>query len=199
MCSYSDMLVSPSYAPACTSFLRVAMSDRYGCPRPLAEQVARLAGVVDALILREKDLDDGAYEVLAREVMRACDAVGIAFVAHGHAEAARRVGASYIHLPLPAFEVAGRPQGFELVGTNVHEVDEVARAEALGADCLIASPVFAPSCKPVAGRGTDFLRAVIEAAHVPVFALGGVTDGAEPLIRAAGAAGAVRMSDYMLR
>ena len=104
-----------------------------GCPRPLAEQVARLAGVVDTLILREKDLDDGAYEVLAREVMRACDAAGIAFVAHGHAEAARRVEASYIHLPLPAFEVAGRPRGFELVGTNVHEVDEVARAEALGA------------------------------------------------------------------
>jgi len=32
-----------------------------------------------------------------------------------------------------------------------------------------------------------------------VFALGGVTDDTEPLIRAAGAAGAVRMSDYMLR
>ena len=60
MCSYSDMSVSPSYAPACTRFLRGATSDRYGCPRPLAEQVARLAGVVDALILREKDLDDGA-------------------------------------------------------------------------------------------------------------------------------------------
>lgn len=175
------------------------MSDRHGCPRTLVEQVGRLAGTVDAFILREKDLDDAAYGALAREVMAACKTAGIAFSAHGHVEAARRIGARCVHLPLPAFEATGRPQGFALVGTNVHEVAEVARAEALGADYLIASPVFVPSCKPVKGRGADYLRAVVTAAHVPVLALGGITDGTEPFVRAAGAAGAVRMSDYMRR
>ena len=42
------------------SFLRVAMTDRCRCARPLPEQVARVAGAYDALIMREKDLDDGA-------------------------------------------------------------------------------------------------------------------------------------------
>ena len=91
----------------------------------------------------------------------------------------------------------GRPAGFELVGTNVHELDEVVGAEALGADYLIASPVFAPSCKPLPGRGLDFLNAVIARAHVPVLALGGVTDTTEQQIRQTKAAGACRMSGYM--
>lgn len=179
------------------SFLRVAMTDRCRCARPLPEQVARVAGAYDALIMREKDLDDGAYTALAREVMAACDRAGVAFVAHGHVPAAREAGASRLHLPLPALERNGRPEGFDLVGTNVHEVAEVAVAEGLGADYLVASPVFVPSCKPLPGRGVAFLEQVIAAAHVPVFALGGITDATESAVRAAGAAGAVRMSDAM--
>lgn len=179
------------------SFLRVAMTDRCRCARPLPEQVARVAGAYDALIMREKDLDDGAYAALAREVMAACDRAGVAFIAHGHVLAAREAGASRLHLPLPALGRVGRPEGFALVGTNVHEVDEVAVAEGLGADYLVASPVFAPSCKPLPGRGVAFLEQVIAAAHVPVLALGGITDATEPAVRAAGAAGAVRMSDAM--
>ena len=41
------------------------------------------------------------------------------------------------------------------------------------------------------------MEQVIAAAHVPVLALGGITDATEPAVRAAGAAGAVRMSDAM--
>lgn len=178
-------------------FLRVAMTDRRRCARPLPEQVARVAGAYDALIMREKDLDDGAYAALAREVMEACERAGVAFVAHGHVPAAREAGASRLHLPLPALERDGRPEGFDLVGTNVHEVAEVAVAEGLGADYLVASPVFVPSCKPLPGRGVAFLEQVIAAAHVPVLALGGITDATESAVRAAGAAGAVRMSDAM--
>ena len=178
-------------------FLRVAMTDRRNCTRPLPCQVARLAGRVDVLIMREKDLGDAAYASLAREVMAACERAGVVFVAHGHVAAARAVGAPYLHLPLPELDRAGRPEGFALVGTNVHGVAEVARAERLGADYLIASPVFAPSCKPLPGRGTAFLEQVMAAARVPVLALGGITDATEPAVRATQVAGAVRMSDYM--
>ena len=183
--------------PQARPFWRVAITDRHGCPRPLPQQVERLAGHVDALILREKDMDPAAYERLARAVRAACECAGIAFIAHSFAEPARRTGATRLHLPLPLLERTGRPEGFELVGTNVHEVAEVPRAEALGADYLIASPVFAPSCKPVPGRGTAFLEEVIAQAHVPVLALGGITDQTEPLVRATAAAGACRMSAYM--
>ena len=178
-------------------FARAAITDRLNCARPLPDQVARLAGKIDALILREKDLAPDAYERLARDVRAACERAGVAFIAHTFAEPAWRAGARALHLPLPILERTGRPAGFELVGTNVHELDEIARAEALGADYLIASPVFAPSCKPLPGRGLDFLNAVIAQAHVPVLALGGITDATERQVRQTKAAGACRMSDYM--
>lgn len=190
---------APSLAVLFSSgqFARVAITDRLNCTRPLPDQVERLAGKVDALVLREKDLAPDAYERLARDVRAACERAHVAFIAHSFVEPARRAGARSLHLPLPVLARTGRPAGFELVGTNVHELDEVVGAEALGADYLIASPVFAPSCKPLPGRGLDFLNAVIARAHVPVLALGGVTDTTEQQIRQTKAAGACRMSGYM--
>ena len=190
---------APSLAVLFSSgqFARVAITDRLNCTRPLPDQVERLAGKVDALVLREKDLAPDAYERLARDVRAACERAHVAFIAHSFVEPARRAGARSLHLPLPVLARTGRPAGFELVGTNVHELDEIVGAEALGADYLIASPVFAPSCKPLPGRGLDFLNAVIARDHVPVLALGGVTDTTEQQIRQTKAAGACRMSGYM--
>ena len=184
------------------SFARVFVTDRLGCARPLPQQVELLAGAgaVDAVILREKSLDADAYARLAAEVAAACARCGIAFAAHTQVDAARRIGCAAVHLPLPLLRAQGRPEGFSWVGTNVHEVEEVDEAEALGADALVASPVFAPSCKPMtAAKGLPFLRAIVQRAHVPVLALGGITDENERLVRESGAAGACRMADYARR
>ena len=131
---------------AAPTFRRVFVTDRLGCALPLPQQTAFLAesGAIDAVILREKDLDDAAYELLAAEMAAVCARCGIAFVAHAHVEAARRLGCAAVHLPLPLLRAQGRPDGFAWVGTNVHEADEVAESEVLGADVLVASPVFAP-------------------------------------------------------
>lgn len=181
-------------------FLRVFVTDRRSCARSLADQVLLLQGEVDVVILREKDLDAEAYERLAREVAAACAGAGIALVPHTHADAARRLGCAAIHLPLPQLRAQGRPEGFGCVGTNVHAMAEVDEAEAVGADVLIAGPVFQPSCKPDARpAGLSFLRSVVQRAHVPVLALGGVTDENEALVRAQGATGACRMADYARR
>ena len=90
----------PSAAP---TFRRVFVTDRLGCALPLPQQTAFLAesGAIDAVILREKDLDDAAYELLAAEMAAVCARCGIAFVAHAHVEAARRLGCAAVHLPLP--------------------------------------------------------------------------------------------------
>ena len=124
----------------------------------------------------------------------------MAFAAHTQVDVARRMGCSVVHLPLPLLRAQGRPEGFSCVGTNVHATGEVREAEALGADLLIASPVFAPSCKPGAPfGGAAFLRDVVEQARIPVLALGGITDENEQVVRACGAAGACRMADYARR
>lgn len=160
--------------------------------------------MVDAVIVREKDLDEASYEAFLREVAAACaestarDGSPMLCIAHSHVESARRAGVKAVHLPLPALrDLGGAPEGFAVVGTNVHEVEEVAEAERLGAGYLMASPVFAPSCKPIGGRGLGFLRKVVEASSVPVVALGGIDDEREESAREAGAAGAAQMSGWM--
>ncbi|RDB57839.1 thiamine phosphate synthase [Paraeggerthella hongkongensis] len=182
------------------AFVRAFVTDRRSCARPLADHVALLKGCVDLVILREKDLGAKEYEALAQDVSAACARAGMAFAAHTQVDVARRMGCSAVHLPLPLLREQGRPAGFSCVGTNVHAAAEVSEAEALGADLLIASPVFAPSCKPGAPfGGASFLRDVVERARIPVLALGGITDESEQVVRACGAAGACRMADYARR
>ena len=93
------------------TFRRVFVTDRLRCALPLPQQTAFLAesGAIDAVILREKDLDDAAYELLAAEMAAVCARCGIAFVAHAHVEAARRLGCAAVHLPLPLLRAQGRP------------------------------------------------------------------------------------------
>ena len=189
-----------TYDPALYGKLHLAGRKRVFPYRANAQERAMRGGMRGAAFGALLGLDDAAYELLAAEMAAVCARCGIAFVAHAHVEAARRLGCAAVHLPLPLLRAQGRPDGFAWVGTNVHEADEVAEAEVLGADVLVASPVFAPSCKPAStARGLPFLRAVLDRAHAPVFALGGITDENERLIREAGAAGACRMADYARR
>ena len=183
-------------------FLRVFITHRTTCARPLPAQVAHLAaqGAIDVVVLREPDLNHNAYLPLAREVQAVCAQAQVAFVLHGHVQVANDLGCTNLYLPLPHLRATGRPPGFTMLIASVHSVQEAAEARALGADVLVASPVFAPSCKPdVAGRGIAFLRELVAQANLPVLALGGITDKTEPDVRISGVAGACRMADFAQR
>lgn len=203
------MCASEPYAPELADllysgkFLRVFITNRSTCVHPLPAQVERLAaqGLIDAVILRERDLNECAYLCLAHEVQAVCGRAQVAFVPHTHVQAARDLGCASLYLPLPQLRAEGRPDGFTMLVASVHSAQEAAEACALGADVLVASPVFAPSCKPdVPARGTAFLRELVEqAGNIPVLALGGITDKTEPEVRACGAAGACRMAEFAQR
>lgn len=84
------------------------------------------------------------------------------------------------------------------IGTSVHSVEEAVRAERLGASYLFAGHIFETDCKKgLAPRGLSFLEEVCKSVSIPVYALGGINDQTEPLVRKTGAEGACRMSDYM--
>lgn len=202
------MCVSESVAPELPDllqaghFLRIFITDRASCARTLPAQVAHLAAqsAIDVVVLRERDLTDAAYLTLARDVQAACAQAHVAFVPHGHVQPARMVGCASLYLPLPHLREEGRPPGFTTLIASVHSAQEAAEARALGADVLVASPVFAPSCKPgVAGCGIAVLRELVAQVDLPVFALGGITDKTEPDVRGCGVAGACRMADFARR
>ena len=188
----------------------IAVTDSATCPRPLAEQIERLAKLTklrpQAVILRAKSfaksLDKAAYRTLALEVQQSCEAAGIPLILHSDWQLARELGIKKLHLPLallrqlPTCERAH----FTWLSTSVHSVEEAIEAQALGATVLIAGHIYTTQCKAgLAPRGLGFLQAVCSTVSLPVYAIGGIGfDAAQHAeLQANGARGACIMSAYM--
>ena len=130
------------------SFKRIAVSNRGLCPRPLPEQVRRLAGRVDFFLLREKELTEAEYEKLATEAQAACRESGITLICHTFTAAAARIGCGAIHLPFEAFmKQRAELEGFSLRGVSVHTLEEGRQVQKAGADYVTFSPIFETACK----------------------------------------------------
>lgn len=153
-----------------------------------------------AIVLREKDMEEGAYEVLARDVQRICRRHQVPFIAHTYARVAAHLGADGLHLPLPLLRRL-RESGAALpahLGTSCHSLEDVREAERLGCSYLIAGHIYATTCKPgLPPRGLAFLREVTAATELPVYAIGGITPARLAEVCAAGAAGGCAMSSLM--
>lgn len=171
-----------------------------GQPSFLARLERIAAAHPAAIVLREKDMEEGDYEALAREVQAICLRHQVPFIAHTFAGVAARLGAAGLHLPLPMLR-AMREQGGTLperLGTSCHSLEDVREAERLGCSYLIAGHIYATSCKPgLPPRGLAFLREVTAATELPVYAIGGITPMRLAEILAAGAAGGCAMSSLM--
>ena len=158
-----------------------------------------------ALILREKDLDESAYEALAADVLAICKRHQVPCILHSFLDVAKRLGVKQIQLPLWKLEEAAadanRPlDSFSRIGASVHSVEDARRAGQLGASYLIAGHIFATGCKPgIPPRGLAFLREVCHAASVPVYAIGGISLDSEQIqsVLSCGAAGVCIMSGMM--
>lgn len=179
----------------------IAFTNRRLCPGDFLTQIKILCdGGVDAVILREKDLPQRDYRVLAEKVMSVCADYSTLCVLHNDMKTAEAVGASAIHLPMAEAEkAAGRWRDvFPIRGISCHSLDEAERAVDIGATYITASHIFTTDCKKgVSPRGLDFLREICENIDVPVYALGGISvENARSCIDA-GAAGVCAMSAMM--
>jgi thiamine-phosphate pyrophosphorylase len=165
------------------------------------QYLARLADMVDMIILREKDLEESAYEKLAAAVLQACRGKKAAIVLHTFTDVAVRLGAEGIHLPMAQFEREyQRIGGFKWRGASAHSLQDAKKAQELGASYITLSHIFATDCKAgLEPRGLEFLHEVCEKIRIPVYALGGICAENEEYVIKAGAAGACRMSDYMIQ
>ena len=86
-----------------------------------------------------------------------------------------------------------------LIGLSIHGVDEARSIEADFVDYAVAGPVFETASKPGYGPalGTEGLARIVQAARVPVIAIGGITPDNALECRAAGAAGLAVMGGVM--
>lgn len=184
----------------------IAVTDSASCPRPLPEQIERLAKLTElrpqAVILRAKALDKAAYRTLALQAQQSCEAAGIPLILHSDWQLARELGISMLHLPLALLRQISEYERayFTWLSTSVHSVGEAQEAQALGATVLIAGHIYTTQCKAgLAPRGLGFLQNVCSAVNLPVYAIGGISFDASQHaeLQANGARGACVMSAYM--
>ena len=134
-----------------------------------------------ALILREKDLTDDAYESLAKKVFDLCKREDITFFLHTKIEIARKIGCQNIHLSIPVLkglsetEKKALTEDFCEISISCHSMEDVEIAMAGGATQIILG----------------------QKCPLPVYAIGGMNMQRLPLVIDAGAAGCCMMSGFM--
>lgn len=180
----------------------LAVSNRKLCSRPFEEQIERVCSYHPrALILREKDMPEEEYYLLAKKIMGICRKYKVSCIPHTYVESARRLGSQSIHLPLFLLEkYQGKLEDFTVIGTSVHSVEEAKKARRLGASYLTAGHIYATDCKKgLPPRGLVFLREVCQAVDIPVYAIGGIGLHNEQIheVMNCGAAGGCVMSEMM--
>lgn len=152
------------------------------------------------VILREKDLCERDYIALARQVLVICSTYKTPCILHTYSNAAARLGADRIHLPLHILRkmTAEEKSCFSVIGASCHSIEEAIEAERCGCTYITAGHIFDTDCKAgLPGRGTTFLHKICESVSVPVYAIGGIAASNYSAVRSAGAAGACIMSGFM--
>jgi len=169
------------------------------CRMPWRETAeALLAGGVDALQLREKELPAGELLRRARVLRRLTADADTLLIVNDRPDVAILCGADGVHVgqeDLPVVEVRRLVGPEMLLGLSVDSVEEAKAVVREPVDYLGVGPAYPTSSKEVAfGRGIDAIRDVCAAVDLPVVAIGGITpDNAEEAI-AAGATGVASIS-----
>lgn len=155
------------------------------------------AGGIDAIILREKDMNPGDLYKLACRIKDICTATDTALFINTSIEVALACDADGVHLghgSLP-LDAARRLLPGKKVGVSIHSLEEALEAQNKGADYLLAGHVFPTASKPDRPeRGTGFINQVSSHTSVPVIAIGGINHSNAGSVIRAGADGIAVMS-----
>ena len=136
-----------------------------------------VAAGVRLVQLRAKSLDTASYRVLAQAAQRICHAQHAQLLLNCDPQLAAEVNADGVHLSSARLaDLHARPlPRSQWVAASVHSLDQLRRAQAIGVDFVMASPVLPTLSHPGAVcLGWNGLHALTEMAAVPVFALGGM-------------------------
>jgi thiamine-phosphate pyrophosphorylase len=150
-----------------------------------------LAGGVDAIQLREKDLPDREVLERAREVRILTSKAGARFFLNDRPDLARLAGADGVHLGRDDLRVrdARRIVGPRaLIGVSTHDRTQIEKAVIDGAGYLGVGPVFPSGTKQFTDfAGLELVRQAAETTQLPWFAIGGIDESNIAEVLGAGA------------
>lgn len=178
------------------------ITDRSQASRALPDVVAAaLDGGCRWVSLREKDLPPGDRRRLAETLLKRAEPYKARVGVHEDVALAASLGLRALHLPAAGSVSEAKRQADPrcLIGLSCHSAEEVAAAEASGADYASLSPIFLTESKPGYGPalGIERLGAIAKSSKLPLVALGGLTPERVVACRAAGAKGIAVMGEVM--
>ena len=180
----------------------ISVTNRLLCRDEFSERLKKIAAAgPKAIILREKDLDEETYYLLAKDANETCKRSNVPLIIHSFYDIAKRLGIGRVHLPMDVLRTmtAEDRNYFSVLGASCHSADESRRAQELGCTYITAGHIFKTDCKRnLPPRGVEFLREIISSVDIPVYAIGGICAGNYGQIKTAGAAGACVMSGLMI-
>lgn len=184
----------------CT-YKQICISNRSLVQGDFLQQIKKVTqSGIDFLILREKDLPECEYQLLAKQVIEICEQNQVTCILHSFDRAADALSYPRLHVTMDKLRYMSemQRQKYTILGVSTHSVEEAIEAQRLGATYITASHIFPTDCKKgLAPRGLSYLQEVKNAVSIPVYALGGITPENTVLCREAGADGACMMSYYM--
>ena len=180
--------VAPTPAPLGDRCLYLCTPDR---PDLATFLETCIAGGVDVVQLRDKDLDPARTVARARVAAAACAALGVPFILNDDPDLAGEAGADGVHVgqddasPESARRILG-PDA--IVGLSTHAPPELERSEDEPVDYVSVGPVVPTPTKPGRpGTGLGYVELAASRARHPFFVTGGVTPDSVPGLVAAGA------------
>lgn len=162
------------------------------CKGDYLQQLQKIAAAKpDAMILREKQLSEPAYQALAEQVQRICQGQGVQLICNHQISVAERLSLP-VQISVSQLEqVSALSVPF---GVSVHKLEEAKQAERAGVSWVIAGHVFATACKPdLSPRGLSFLQEIKRAVSIPVYGIGGIHVQNAAQVQAIGADGICMM------
>lgn len=140
-----------------------------------------MAGGVDAVLVREKELTSARLLALASRLRGITRDYQARLIIHSQADIARAVGADGVHVAsrdiatIPAIRSWLQDEKMSL-SASCHNREELQMAAEAGADYAMLAPVFPTGSHPGSpSLGPEQFLALSESAEIPVVALGGIT------------------------
>ncbi len=186
-CSSEDLLV---YAVTDRSWLN---------GESLYSQVEKaLKGGATFIQLREKELDEEDFLKEAIEVKELCKQYHVPFVINDNVDIACKMDADGVHVgqsDMEAGNVRAKLGSDKIIGVSAQTVEQALLAESCGADYLGVGAVFPTGTKSDAVEvGYETLKAICDAVHIPVVAIGGITSNNIIKLKGSGASGVAVVS-----
>lgn len=138
-----------------------------------------LKGGATFIQLREKNLDEAHFLEEAKQLKELCKKYNVPFVINDNVDIALSMDADGVHVgqsDMEAGNVRKKLGPDKIIGVSAQTVEQAILAEKRGADYLGVGAVFPTTSKDDAAEvNHETVKAICEAVHIPVIAIGGIS------------------------